>query len=235
MKQLVLLIGLILLVSTALVAQISAPYTQNFDTMTANQVPSQGWTTIVQGTGSGLLVIGGVNARSAPNFARIAASTGTSILISPEVENLDSCNLKFWVRIVGTAPLPNLIVGVMSDNTDPDSFVPVQTITGLSLIYQEVEINLSSHAANGPYIGFKHGNVSAARNILIDDVSLELLATTPVFNVSPISKNFGLIGVGDGLQSQPQSFNISNIGVGTLGITSIAITGEDSGDFILSA
>ncbi len=237
MKQLVLLIGLILLVSTTLVAQISAPYTQNFDTMTANQVPSQGWTTIVQNQPALWIINAQANARSVPNFARLSANTttGTAILISPEVSNLASCNLKFWVRIAQVTPFPNLIVGVMSDNTDPDSFVPVQTINGLNQTYQQVEINLSSHAANGPYIGFKHGANVINKNILIDDVSLELLATGPVFGVSPNSKNYGLIGVGEGFQSQPQDFSISNFGIGNLGITSVSIIGADADDFFISA
>ena len=54
----------------------------------------------------------------------------------------------------------------------------------------------------------------------------------PTINVNPISKNFGIHFMNE--TSDPQTFTISNSGFGTLTIQSIALSGEYSGQFVLT-
>ncbi len=226
MKKILSTISIIFLFAGLMAQTIAAPYSQNFDTMTVAQPPSQGWSAYISGTGSQVLTTGGVNAYSAPNFVRIGASSGTSILISPEITNLADSKATFWCRIAQAAPFPALIVGMMTDNQDPDTFYPIQTINTLNQTYQFFEVVLTDYADYGPYLAFKHGNVSPAKNILIDNFTLDIMATEPIFAINPASHDFGMIGVD--YQSPVQTFVISNAGIGTLQINDIQLNGDDA-------
>ena len=67
-----------------------------------------------------------------------------------------------------------------------------------------------------------------------DDFSFQTTPTSPVFSISPTSKNFGSIYVGS--SSANQTFTITNIGAGTLTITAgnISIVGTDASQFVLT-
>ena len=56
-----------------------------------------------------------------------------------------------------------------------------------------------------------------------------LMGTGTVVQLSPTSLNFGSIKVGQ--TSSPKTITLKNLGTTTLSITSIAITGTNSGDF----
>jgi len=59
--------------------------------------------------------------------------------------------------------------------------------------------------------------------------SVPLTGTGTVVQLSPSSLNFGSIKVGQ--PSSPKPITLKNLGTTTLSITSIAVTGTNSGDF----
>ncbi len=67
-----------------------------------------------------------------------------------------------------------------------------------------------------------------------DDFTFLPTPTVPVFSINPASKNFGLVFVDS--SSAYQKFTVSNIGVGTLTITTgnISIIGIDAGQYALA-
>ena len=58
------------------------------------------------------------------------------------------------------------------------------------------------------------------------------VVTTPVFSVSPASKDFE--GVNLGIQSLPQTFTVKNAGSGTITVDVLALEGADASQFVLT-
>ncbi|MEI6434118.1 MAG: choice-of-anchor D domain-containing protein [Bacteroidota bacterium] len=58
------------------------------------------------------------------------------------------------------------------------------------------------------------------------------VATTPLFSVSPSSKNFEQVNLG--IQSLPQIFTIKNAGIGTITVDALVLEGVDASQFILT-
>jgi len=69
-------------------------------------------------------------------------------------------------------------------------------------------------------------------DIFIDNFAINELVTAPVLTVNPSSKDFGEVQINT--VSPPQTFNLSNTGSNVLMITSIALTGMDVSQFILT-
>ena len=98
--------------------------------------------------------------------------------------------------------------------------------------YQRLTAEFTPAADGNYYIGI-NGNINGTPNyISIDDISLIVTPTTPVFAVSPVSKDFGIVKVGE--SSTAQTFTISNIGIGTLEITGAALNGINGNQFNLA-
>ncbi len=245
MKNAFILVILILAVACLSAQTMIAPYSENFDNMTAGTgvAPQNGWSRLVYhptGFANATVNIATTTPRSAPNVARLFTDStpGAQImLISPEAINLASSRIIFWSRISGTSAtaLPDMQVGFMTDPTDHNSFMPVQRITNLNLSYQQYEVSFQGHDYDEEeryFIAFKHGISGANRAILIDDFSYEVNPLQPLFSVSPVSKNFGTVDVG--LQSSAQVFTITNAGIGQLAIQSITLTGNDLEHFTIT-
>lgn len=69
-------------------------------------------------------------------------------------------------------------------------------------------------------------------DVFIDNFAVNELVTTPVITVNPTSKDFGEVQINT--VSPQQSFTISNTGSGTLVISSVALTGIDASQFVLT-
>ncbi|MCF7867396.1 MAG: choice-of-anchor J domain-containing protein [Candidatus Cloacimonetes bacterium] len=214
----------------------SLPYSQNFDGVTPPDLPA-GWTYIddTGNTYSYIETYAGY-ANSSPNAVEMynaSASTGNFILISPSTtEAISGLRVSFWVCSESTYDTAELIVGTMTDPADPTTFSSLQTVTP-TLTYTQHTINLSSTRTT-TYVAFKHDLSDTYSEIHIDDVTIEEIPTTPVFSINPESKDFGTILLGS--ISDPQTFTITNSGVGTLTINSgaITLTGTDADQFNLT-
>jgi hypothetical protein len=67
-------------------------------------------------------------------------------------------------------------------------------------------------------------------DLFIDDFKITDLPTSPVYGVSPESKDFGTLQVGS--SSIPQQFTISNSGAGDLVVSSVTLSGTNAASFI---
>ena len=69
-------------------------------------------------------------------------------------------------------------------------------------------------------------------DIFVDNFQIKELVTTPQLSVDPSSKDFGELQINT--TSQPQNFSLLNSGAGTLIINSVALTGTDFSQFVLT-
>ncbi|MBI9031932.1 choice-of-anchor D domain-containing protein, partial [bacterium] len=162
------------------------------------------------------------------NALRIANSsdvTGTYIAVLPQIENMGS-RMKFWAKCSSTGS--QLIVGYLADVADAATFTEIQTVN-MTSTYEEhtVELELPRTVR---YLALKHANVATYQTIYIDNVLIEEIPTTPLIEVVPSSYSFPLTLTGESRQTD---INIKNIGIGSLLLTDITITGQDADQFSL--
>jgi len=169
------------------------PYSQNFDGVTAPALPG-GWSTYVNSTSTSAkvdVVTSSTATHTTPNHARLTNSADASanlILIAPVTSlNINTSRVRFWAK-GGTSF--SLIVGTMTNPTDPATFTAFQTVAPTST-YAEYSVSFASYVGTDHYIAFKHGVGGTYRTIYIDDVVWEALPTSAVINVAPTSFEFG--------------------------------------------
>ncbi|MDY0152572.1 MAG: choice-of-anchor J domain-containing protein, partial [Candidatus Cloacimonas sp.] len=154
------------------------PYTQNWDAVTAPAYPFD-WTTIVQSTVTYAYVnLVTTNPQSAPNCVSMYNSSDLDaqlLLVGPQIGTSLSVNtirVKFWAK--GSAAY-HLLVGVMSNPTDPATFVTVQDVNAIAN-WNEYTVNLTPYTGAGRYIAFKHASTATYQSIYVDGISYELIA-----------------------------------------------------------
>jgi hypothetical protein len=220
----------------------TVPYTQDFESLT---FPPAAWTTY----GSKLWTAG-LEPHGGSRSARISYTpAGTGNLQGPTFVMPASPNyrIKFWwkdddITIADKNGSDNFeIIGF--DTT----YFEVTTNGGTSwtvlaflsqaepdLVYSEAVVNLNAYA--GQTISFRWRDISDgtfdAYGTGVDDVTIEEIPASPLFSVTPVSKNFGSVLVGN--TSAPQDFVITNTGAGTLSITAGSLTGANANQFTLS-
>ena len=103
-----------------------------------------------------------------------ASATSYNITVMPELNtDVNTLEVSFYLR-VGTIS-NGMIVGVMNDATDFDSFVPVDTVfcTATSdFQYQEVDLN--NYTGTGKFIAFKTYIISTGA-LYVDDIYIDLI------------------------------------------------------------
>lgn len=210
-----------------------AAFVENFDTAPVGGLPSA-WKNIIQSTSTsaGVDVTTAGTPFSAPNQIRMANSAdanATLLLITPAVTNVTSNRIGFMAKGTGYV----LQVGTITNPTDPATFTLVESIT-LTSAHTQYYVNFDEYTGTDQYIAFKHGLGGTYRTIYIDDVVWEALPADPVFAITPTSKNFGMLQIGQ--TTTPQTFTISNTGAGTLTInpSDITLTGTDAAEFVLT-
>lgn len=154
------------------------PYFQQFDAVTAPSLPFD-WTSIIQSTATAATVVGYTTSPySAPNCIRLFNSSDTGanlLLVGPQIEpnlNLNQIRIRFWGK-GGTNY--HLQVGVISNPTDPSTFVGLHDLTVVAN-WNEYLVNLTNYTGNGRYIAFKHGCASTSQSLYIDDVHFEQIS-----------------------------------------------------------
>jgi len=156
---------------------------EQFDATT--QIP-QHWNKIVSGTdpNNGVSILASAEAYSLPNAANIknaADSVSPLIFITPGLTNFTNHELSFYAK-KGTDPANlNLIVGLMNDPYNANSFVAVQTI---ALTSQNTIYTVSFNTTNTkPYVAFRHGENKKNTMVWLDDV--KWTTTVPVNPPAP--------------------------------------------------
>ena len=103
----------------------------------------------------------------------------------------------------------------------------------ISITGENIVIDLSSYTGIIKLGFYGESTVSNADNdLFVDNVTVEEIPTTPIFSVTPATKDFGTIYVGE--TSSAQTFTISNTGLGTLQITSVVLSGTNTDQFVLT-
>ncbi|MDD2227864.1 MAG: choice-of-anchor J domain-containing protein [Candidatus Cloacimonetes bacterium] len=164
------------------------PYAQAFDEVTVPALPPD-WSGIYQSTvTTGYVKTVTTTPQSTPNCVGMANSgdaAATAILIAPPLHSTiatNSARVKFYAK--GSTSY-SVIVGVMSNPTDPATFVEVQTIT-LSSAWAQYSVPLTAYVGTGKFVAFKHASTSTYQTIYIDDVDLELIAANDLAAINVV-------------------------------------------------
>ncbi|MCL2435674.1 MAG: fibronectin type III domain-containing protein, partial [Lentimicrobiaceae bacterium] len=166
---------------------------------------------------------------SAPNCLFLNQYSGTisdySIAILPQIDpsiGMDALRLKFKLR--GTTTSQALLVGVMSDANDPNSFVLVETLYNtLTATYEDMTVLFDQYTGTGHYVAFKvmggpGGFGGPGTSAYIDDLVLELMSPcSEVENLafSNVSATSAMATWSDGIRGTPVSYTIEIREAGT--------------------
>ena len=135
----------------------------------------------------------------------------------------------YWWNNDDDSDNPALLI--ISTSTNGNTFTSIDTIQtygcGSDWVHYTHSINTSV-----AYVKITAVSDYGYKNTFIDEFEIKEAPTTPVFSVSPSSKDFGTVFLGE--TSSSQTFTISNEGAGTLNITSLTLTGDNTADFNLT-
>ncbi|MBR3859611.1 MAG: fibronectin type III domain-containing protein, partial [Bacteroidaceae bacterium] len=106
------------------------------------------------------------------------------ITILPPVDTtiypINTLQLSFWVKMNSTTTSGDIQIGVISDITDPTTFVPVDTVSVAGNVYDMKTAYLSSFVGSGNHIAMKYfRDPSTATYYFVDDVTLEPMPDCP--------------------------------------------------------
>ena len=188
----------------------SVPFVMDFDshagstttTMAYNNLPYC-WSYYNQGTnttysGYPIVYTSTSTAASGNNSLRFYTYTPsgtyddqTAILPAVNVSTLplNTLQLAFDARALSTSYPFQLVIGVMDNPADMNTFVPVSSITTQTTAYAHYEIPLSQYAGQGAYVAIKAPQPTTNYNYgYVDNITLELLPSCPVpTNVTEVS------------------------------------------------
>ena len=117
--------------------------------------------------------------------------TGTQIIVLPEVDAsyaLTDYEVSFYAMLSNkgngsyTSANRTLTIGVMTDPTDPSTFVQVGEIVSPTDTYAQYAVSLSGYSGNGHYIAIKHDEATSGNNgyTFIDDLKVSTPPPTKI-------------------------------------------------------
>ena len=135
------------------------------------------WERFVVSTGSSSVQVSTFGGNVAPTSVQMNAGndpTSTLILISPEMTALTAGTHRatFWLDGSST-PDTTLIIGTMSDPSNPATFSPWDTINDISSSYQEYKIAFDTYTGTDTRIAFLYNPTATFRTINMDDFCFE--------------------------------------------------------------
>ncbi|MDD3235761.1 MAG: choice-of-anchor D domain-containing protein, partial [Candidatus Cloacimonetes bacterium] len=166
-------------------------YAQAFDEVAIPALPL-GWSSIYQANvTTGYVRTVTTTPQSAPNCVTIYNSNDAAaiaMLIAPPLSTALAANT-LRVKFYGKGSTSYAIkIGVMTNPTDPATFVEIQTIT-LTSAWAQYSVPLTTYTGTGKFIAFKHANNSTSQTIYVDDVSLELIAANDLAAVNVVGNS----------------------------------------------
>ena len=89
--------------------------------------------------------------------------------------DMQSVVMKFWMRSSSTSYSPRLVVGVMSDPYNVNSFVACDTVTTNSTTHSQFIVPLSNYTGNGRYVALMTATPSSGTSYYayVDDIVLD--------------------------------------------------------------
>lgn len=210
------------------------PFTEGFEGAT---FPPYGWSQITV-SGTSPWIMSTTSPHSGLQCARApwASAGGEHLLITPPLDlTTVDYRLKFWLKGSSSAGT-DLEVQISTNNSSASNFTTTLATyiagTNMPTVWTEQIIDLSAYE-DIQYIAFRLIDDDGYA-FYIDDVTIEEIPATPVFEITPLSKDYGNLIVGT--VSAAQVFTISNSGGSTLTISNggISLTGTNQGEFTLT-
>jgi len=151
---------------------------EDFEGYSAGELPIC-WEKFIITTGSstvGINTFGGSAAPSAVQMNSGSDGGATMFLISPEMTAVGAGTHRasFWVDGSFTTDTV-LILGTMSDPTNPGTFNPIDTIKTISSSYQFFKVSFASYIGTDTRIAFQYVATSTFRSLTIDDFCFEVI------------------------------------------------------------
>lgn len=191
------------------------PFTDNFDTYGTGTSVKPAYWTVVKANGNYPYVYSTYYNSSPGSLYFSGGSTSTyQIIAVPElnIENVKDLTVSFKARFSSTSN--RLLIGVISDLTNPASFVEVARV-GLNgtnaSVFEDFSVNLSSYTGTGKYIAFSSFLNTSSNTVYLDDVIIT--ETNPKCSppdflfISDIKHNSAKFTWGEGA-SAPDYFNV---------------------------
>ncbi|MFQ5584048.1 MAG: choice-of-anchor D domain-containing protein, partial [Calditrichia bacterium] len=232
------------------------PWTENFENFPPGQALANGWLnagdddfnwdadnngTLTGGTGPNVDHTLGTSSgmymyteSSAPNNPNKVAHLVTPPL---DLSALTTPMLKFWYHMYG-ATMGELHIDVFSGgfwNLDVTAPIIGQQQTSGDDPWLESFVDLSGLRSSTGTVLIRFRGITGSSftsDIAIDDVTVMEAPTVPQFSIDPDSVGYATVFVND--TSDTVLFTISNTGGGTLTINSVALTGNNASEFMLT-
>ncbi len=163
----------------------AAPFSQNFDSTPNLGLPTC-WTGIAIGSNSSVRVrvINTATPSSLPNHLEMynSSTAGAAqhlMFVSPSLTDLGAGTNQLRFRARRGFSAENLVIGTMSDPTNPATFTALTTITTLTTTHQEFQVSFADYTGTDTHIAFRHANTGADRFLYIDDIFWEAAPACP--------------------------------------------------------
>ncbi len=164
------------------------PYVMDFENVTIGTGTAPlCWTVLRDGGAYPYVYESSIYAHSGSKMLYFGGSSGvnkTQYAILPEVTNeVNALRIDFFMRGYSSTKSANdsILIGVMSDPSDPASFVRIQGFQAASTNYEEHEVALDGYAGEGKYVAIKRVPVRSGSysyyyyGSYIDDITLSLI------------------------------------------------------------
>ncbi len=211
------------------------PFTEGFE---GAAFPPYGWTVIDNNADNDKWILSTTNPRTGLQCARIYTDYNTvndDYLVTPPVVLTGNQELKFWARAHSASEPDEISILLSSTTPTPEAFTTVvlSSVAVNTTSYVEYSVDLSAYSGT-VYLSFTRKDSPAdGWYLYLDDVLIRDIPATPTFMVSPTSKDFASVVIGN--SSASQTFTISNTGGGTLTLNpATSINGTDANQFVLS-
>jgi hypothetical protein len=133
--------------------------------------------------------------------------------------------LTYWYWI-GTDTYTNpLFVEISTDNQATWTTLYTHSNTSNTLAWYQNAISLETYASQTVYLRFKgmSNYGSGMTDLGLDDIVIEDIPAAPIISCTPTSWDFGQVQINT---TKTKDFTVSNIGGGTLNVSSIAVVGD---------
>ncbi len=168
---------------TTLCEPKSLPYTENFDSYSstgASSYPTCWYRHSTYSTSSNsnnYPYISSTYSHSSSRSLYFTCSISTyNLAVLQEVDlgtlSMSDLRVKFFMRSSNVNAW--MVVGVVSDPSDPTTFVPVDTVqNSTASVYEEHKVFLSNYSGTGYFVAFKILNTVGPYTIYLDDITVE--------------------------------------------------------------
>jgi len=219
----------------------SLPYSQDFEAITPVGMPS-GWSLISSAANRPWMATAnsGIGAHSGTNIGIIyysATAAKDEWMISPPVQvtSGNSYRIKWWTKAPGFETTPEKLKLHWGTSPSVASFTANPAIYDNANMFisdwTELFADFTATSSGTVYFGWHAYSAADVDYIAIDDVSIQVTSTDPLFAVQPSSHSFPDAFIN---YVQTQQFTITNNGSGTLQIVPDGITISGSNTFKLA-